>query len=77
MAVSTVKERENVLRVRAQTKTLLQQARKFRAEQQKLKAEEMALKNSSNGSDLDKVVRDIQGQRDGLPSMPKLPSQED
>lgn len=75
MAVTTVKERENVLRVRAQTKTLLQQARKFRAEQQKLKAEEAALKNSAGGSDIDKIIRSIQETRDGLPSAPKLPNE--
>lgn len=68
-SVSVLKERQNIIKTKAQTKTLLMQARKFRAEQQKLKAEEAALKNSNNGSDLDKVVRDLQGARDLLPSM--------
>lgn len=68
-SVSILKERENVIKTKAQTKTLIMQARKFRAEQQKLKAEEAALKNSNNGSELDNVVRFLQDTRDLLPSM--------
>lgn len=67
--VLIIKERENVIKTKAQTKTLIQQSRKFRAEQAKLKAEEQALKNTSNGSDIDKIVRELQEKRDGLPSL--------
>lgn len=75
-AVSVLKERQNIIKTKAQTKTLLMQARKFRAEQQKLKAEEAALKNQSNGSDLDRVIRALQGNRDGLPSLPQTKGNE-
>ncbi|CAL9964037.1 hypothetical protein VPHK250G1_0083 [Vibrio phage K250 g1] len=68
-SVLIIKERENVIKTKAQTKTLIQQSRKFRAEQQKLKAEEQALKNASDGSGIDKIVRELQEKRDGLPSL--------
>lgn len=67
--VLIIKERENVIKTKAQTKTLIQQSRKYRAEQQKLKAEEQALKNQSNGGGIDSIVRELQEKRDGLPSL--------
>lgn len=76
--VLIVKERAAVVKTKAQTRSTVQQTRKYRNESKLAKARADQLeREAGQGSKVADIVRDIQKRRDGLPSFATTKPEED